>query len=67
MRRERQRDRGDAAGTGKRREGDASARAETLTFDILLLDETGKRLGEILGLALKRAPREALTSGGYCL
>jgi amino acid adenylation domain-containing protein len=48
---------------GKRRESDVSGRPETLTFDIVLLDQTGVQLGEIAGFVVKRAPRAALLRG----
>jgi amino acid adenylation domain-containing protein len=48
---------------GKGREADAASGAETLTFDIVLLDESGARLGKLDGLVIKRAPRAALLRG----
>jgi myxalamid-type polyketide synthase MxaB len=36
------------------------AGAQTRTLDLQLLDEEGRVLGELLGLVVKRAPREAL-------
>jgi acyl transferase domain-containing protein/NADPH:quinone reductase-like Zn-dependent oxidoreductase/acyl carrier protein len=48
---------------GKGREADSAAGAETRTFDIALLDESGARLGSLDGLVVKRAPRSALLRG----